>query len=159
MIITGAQTGVDTAAIRATISVSLPYTGWVPQGFTNEAGLISPAYIPNLHETPSTVNSQRTEWNMRDADVVLTILRGPSDRAVGGTKLGVDIAERERKEMCFVDLTGEWETEVRKVRGWLEEVLVGDKEWRLAIGGPRESEEPGIEGEAERFLVDVLGDL
>ena len=96
---------------------------------------------------------------MRDADVVLTILRGPSDRAVGGTKLGVDIAERERKEMCFVDLTGEWETEVRKVRGWLEEVLVGDKEWRLAIGGPRESEEPGIEGEAERFLVDVLGDL
>jgi len=100
-IISGGQTGVDTAAIKAAIALKIPYRGWVPNGFTNEVGMIAEQYHANLRETPSPENAQRTEWNMRDADIILTILRGPPDTAVGGTKLGVNFGQVGGKSMYF----------------------------------------------------------
>jgi hypothetical protein len=154
-IVSGGQTGVDTAAIQAAITLQIPYRGWVPHGFTNEAGSIFKDYCVHLRETPSSENAQRTEWNMRDSDVILTILRGSRDLAMGGTKLGVDVAKGASKSMCFVDLTGVWKDEVSKVRLWLEGT--GEMNFFIAVGGPRESEEPGIQEEARRFLIDALG--
>lgn len=153
-IISGGQAGVDTAVIKAAIALKLPYRGWVPQGFTNEVGVIPEQYHHNFKETPSAENSQRTEWNLHDADMVLTILRGPRGREAGGTKLGTSVAAEANMPMCFVDLTSKWDYEIKKVREWIE--LRGDSEMSLAVGGPRESEEPGIEEEATRFLMDAL---
>ena len=156
VIITGGQTGVDTAAIKAAVKLSIPFKGWVPHGFTNEKGLILAEYRTHLQVTPSAENAQRTEWNMRDADCVLTILRGKPEVAVGGTKLGVDYSYGAEKQKSFVDLTGDRAQEVEKVRAWLKEQGHGKS---LAIGGPRESEEPGIEKEAEDFLQEALDGL
>jgi hypothetical protein len=156
-IITGAQTGVDTAAIETAIKLQLPYEGWVPHGYTNEAGSIMLNYRASLRETPSQDNAQRTEWNIRDADFVLTVLRGPPERVSGGTAWGVDVARETGREMCFVDLGAGWSDEVDKVRRWLR----GSKleHLRCAINGPRESEEPGVEKEATRLLCQVFGDF
>jgi hypothetical protein len=154
-IISGGQSGVDTAAIKAAVALHMPYRGWVPQGFTNEAGTIAAEYRVNLRETPSSDNSQRTEWNLRDADMILTILRGSQDKAVGGTRSGLEVAAEALKPMCFVDLNSDWEGEIAKVRSWVE--AVGDRDCSMAVGGPRESEEPGIQEEAMRFLIEALG--
>ena len=156
-ILTGAQTGVDTAAIRAATKLQLPYEGWVPLGYTNEAGPIRAEYLANLRETPSQDNAQRTERNIRGSDMVLTILKGSPAHARGGTKWAMDVAEKARKEICFVDLKNELSAEVDKVRRWLTGVKLGKS--RCAINGPRESEEPGIEEEAMNFLCWALEDL
>ncbi len=154
-IITGGQTGVDTAAIKAAVKMDIPFKGWVPRGLTNEIGIISEEYRPFLRETPSTINAQRTEWNMRDADGVLTILKGLPESAKGGTQWGVEVSRKTGKKMCFADLRSEWNTEVDKVRQWLSESDIKN----VAIGGSRESEEPGIEEEATRFLYEVLKEV
>ena len=117
--------------------------------------MIAEEYRANLRETPSSENAQRTEWNLRDADMILTILRGSQDKAVGGTRSGLEVAANALKPMCFVDLTSDWEGEIAKVRSWVE--AVGGRECSVAIGGPRESEEPGIQEEAMRFLIKALG--
>lgn len=154
-IISGGQSGVDTAAIKAAIALHIPYRGWVPRGFKNETGTIAEEYRANLRETPSSENAQRTEWNLRDADMILTILRGSQDKAVGGTKLGLEVAAEAWKTMWFVDLTSDWEGEIAKVRSWV--AAMGDRDFSIAVGGPRESEEPGIQEEAMRFLIEALG--
>lgn len=156
-IVTGAQTGVDTAAIEAAIKLHIPYKGWVPLGCINEAGPILVKYRANLRETPSQGNAQRTEWNVRDADCILTLLRGPPERATGGTAWGVHVASEAGVEMCFVDLRRNWSEEIDKVRTWLGGSRL--KNLRCAINGPRESEEPGIEEEATRFLYEALVDF
>lgn len=156
-IVTGAQTGVDTAAIETAIKLHIPYEGWVPLGCTNEAGPILLEYRVNLTETPSQDNAQRTEWNIRDADCVLTVLRGSAGGVTGGTAWGVTVAREAGRQMCFANLGADWNDEVGRVRTWLG----GSKldHVRCAINGPRESEEPGIEEEATRFLCRAFGDF
>ena len=156
-IISGAQTGVDTAAIKAAIKLQIPYKGWVPLGFTNEAGSIQLEFRENLQETPSRDNAQRTEWNVRDSDFVLTVLRSSPESVKGGTKWAVDVAKQIGKEVCFIDLRSEWSKEKNKVRMLIKENRVDNM--RCAINGPRESEELGIEGEAMKFLCEALGDF
>ena len=156
-IITGAQTGIDTAAIETATRLQLRYEGWVPLGYTNETGTISSKYRACLRETPTPNNAQRTEWNVRDSNMVLTILRGPPENVVGGTAWGVNVAREASKDMCFVDLRAEWSGEIDKVRTWLGCRKLQDL--RCAVNGPRESEEPGIEEEAMRFLCEALVDF
>jgi hypothetical protein len=153
-IISGAQTGVDTAAIKAAIKLQIAYKGWVPLGFTNEAGPIQLEYRASLQETPSRDNAQRTEWNVRESDVLLTILRSSPESIKGGTKWAVDVAKQIGKETWFIDLRSEWSEEKNKVRTWLKGNGVDNM--RCAINGPRESEEPGIEELAMHFLCEAL---
>jgi hypothetical protein len=153
-IISGAQTGVDTAAIKAAIKLQIPYKGWVPLGFTNEAGPIQLEFRATLQETPSRDNAQRTEWNVQESDFVLTILRSSPESIKGGTKWAVDVAKQIGKEICFIDLRSEWSKEKNKVTMWIKGNRVDNM--RCAINGPRESEEPGIEEEAMKFLCEAL---
>jgi hypothetical protein len=156
-IVTGAQTGVDTAAMETAIKLHIPYKGWVPLGCTNEAGPILAKYRANLRETSSQDNAERTEWNVRGADFTLTVLRGSPECVTGGTAWGDTVAREAGTEMCFANLGAEWSDEVDKVRRW----LAGSKleHLRCAINGPRESEEPGIGEEATRFLCQAFGDF
>jgi hypothetical protein len=153
-IITGAQTGVDTAAINTAIKYDIAYKGWVPRGCTNESGPILPNYRSHFTETPSQDNAQRTEWNIRHADYVLTILRGQPEKVAGGTAWGIDVARATGKEMCFVDLSVEWANELDKIKTWLSTSKL--EHLKCAVNGPRESEEPGIEEEATKFLCEAL---
>ncbi|EPS38727.1 hypothetical protein H072_7518 [Dactylellina haptotyla CBS 200.50] len=166
-IISGGQTGPDTAALKTAISHRIPYTGFVPHGFTNERGRISDAYISSpygsLRETgppdasESTENAERTRLNCEDADGLLTLAFCKPEElhlVSRGTELGVATGLGERREMYFVDLRRfmeDPEGEVAGVMKWLDETNIE----KCAIGGPRESEEPGVEAETEAFLGKV----
>lgn len=74
---TGGQSGVDRAALDFAIERNIPYSGWCPKGgwaedYPDPPGLLRD--YPELQETPSSGTEQRTRWNMRDADAILTII-------------------------------------------------------------------------------------
>jgi len=80
-IISGGQTGVDQAALRAAIASGIPFDGWCPPGRICEDGIIPEEF--NLKETPfersesahEIPRSLRTEWNVRDSDGVLILTK------------------------------------------------------------------------------------
>ncbi|MEO1088507.1 MAG: putative molybdenum carrier protein, partial [Acidobacteriota bacterium] len=91
-VISGGQTGVDRAALRAARRQGLEIGGWCPPGRVSEDGMI-PVSL-SLRETPrdrsqwapDVPRSLRTEWNVRDAGVVLRQLgRGQDQRRPGVT--------------------------------------------------------------------------
>jgi Circularly permutated YpsA SLOG family len=157
-LLSGGQSGVDRAVLDAAVERGVDYGGWCPNGgwaedLTEPPGLL--AKYPNLRETPLTDPAQRTEWNVRDADACLIVVEGAGLEVSKGTALAQDLAHRYRKPLFVARLGGE-ET-IRDAGLWLrfQERRVGAK-LVLAIGGPRESEAPGIYGTAKSFLAALL---
>ena len=74
---TGGQTGVDRAAMDFAREHEIPLCGWCPKNGWAEDYTVAPGLLkdyPELTETPSEGTEQRTKWNMRDCDAILTIL-------------------------------------------------------------------------------------
>jgi hypothetical protein len=140
-VVSGGQTGVDRAALDAARALGLPYGGWCPRGRLAEDGPIDPSYP--LVETPSADYAQRTEWNVRDSDGTLVLVRG---RATGGTALTMDLARQHGKPLLVLDLAGEPLPD--EASRWIATHGIDV----LNVAGPRESQKPGIGGEARVFL-------
>jgi putative molybdenum carrier protein len=148
-IISGGQSGVDRAALDVAVARGLPYGGWCPRGgwaedFPDPPGLL--ARYPHLRETPSRDPAQRTDWNVRDADAVLIVVETSGVAASRGTRLAQDRAVAHGKP-CFIANLADADV-VAQARAWLRRV----QPEKLGIGGPRESEAPGIYGKAKVFL-------
>ena len=148
-IITGGQTGVDRAALDAAIECAIEYGGWCPRGgwaedLTEPPGLL--ARYPNLRATPSADPAQRTEWNVRDSDAILIVIDGADLAASGGTRLAHETATSQSKPCFIADLADP--SAPANAKAWLARV----KPSALGIGGPRESEAPGIYRRAKVFL-------
>jgi hypothetical protein len=144
-IVSGGQSGVDRAALDAALALGLPCGGWCPRGRRAEDGEI-PAHYP-LRETPSSGFAQRTEWNVRDADATLVLTSG---RPIGGTALTIRLARRLGRPLLVVDLDAA--AEATLVGRWIERQRIGT----LNVAGPRESQRPGIQRQARRFLEQIL---
>ena len=163
IIISGGQSGVDRAALDAALACGLSYEGWCPQGgwaedFPNPPGLL--VRYPLLLQTPSKDPAQRTQWNVREADACLILTDDGGTAASRGSKLAERMAARYGKPLLVVDI-GTTEAAVR-ARAWLDALLAprGDvTPVRLAIGGPRESEAPGIFRKARVFIGVLFDDL
>jgi hypothetical protein len=140
-VVSGGQTGVDRAALDAARALGLPCGGWCPRGRLAEDGPIDLAYA--LVETPSTDYAQRTEWNVRDSDGTLVLVRG---RATGGTALTIAVARRQGKPLLVVDLARD--PSPAEAAQWIEAGTIGV----LNVAGPRETQKPGIGREARLFL-------
>ncbi len=153
-IVTGGQTGVDRAALDAAIELGIPYGGWCPKGGWAEdlptpPGLL--ALYPNLRETPDADPAQRTAWNVRDSDRLLILVNSGGTEASKGTALARDCAAALSKPCIVVDLAdGDALAEARAFLG------AGEGTIALGIGGPRESEAPGIYAKARAFLCALL---
>jgi hypothetical protein len=145
MIVSGGQTGVDRAALDAALSLGLGCGGWCPKDRRAEDGKISQRYP--LVETPEEDYSQRTAWNVRDADATLILRRGPLS---AGTALTLRLARLARKPRRVVNL--EQPGPPARVRAWLKRHRVKV----LNVAGPRESQRPGIGRQAEAFLHEVF---
>lgn len=145
-VVSGAQTGVDRAALDAAIETGIPHGGWVPMGRIAEDGRIAEHYA--VTETGSTEYPVRTEMNIRDSDGTLILTRGSFD---GGTALTVRLAEKLGKPLFVAD--GPWTLDTtRRIHQWIEEKQIHV----LNVAGPRESKSPGIYEFALGFLVRLL---
>jgi len=158
MLISGGQSGVDRAALDAALDLGIDYGGWCPKGgwaedFPQPPGLL--AKYPNLKETPRTEPAQRTEWNVRDADACMIVIDAGGLKVSAGTALAQDLAHQYRKPLFLVDLAKPGM--LKHAALWLrvQRAKYGDG-LKLAIGGPRESEAPGIYRRANDFVSALL---
>jgi hypothetical protein len=157
-LISGGQTGVDRAVLDVAVARGIDYGGWCPKGgwaedFPEAPGLL--AKYPLLKETPLADPAQRTEWNVRDADACLIVVDAEGVEVSAGTALAQDLAHRHRKPVMMVKL-GEPDM-LKHAALWLrvQQSRHGDG-LQLAVGGPRESEAPGIYERAAMFIRALL---
>ena len=166
----GGQTGVDRAALDTARRYNIEICGWCPRGGWAEDCPEAPGILaeyPELKETPEVEPWQRTLWNMRDADAILTIV--PEGSGVSeGTDLGVQEGIRLGKPM----FTARSVSDVPEIVAWLRSLAAERAEGKLneeaapvqklneeaapvqiCVGGPRASEC----AEAYRVTEEILG--
>lgn len=155
-IVSGGQTGVDRAALDVAIERGIAYGGWCPKGglaedMPNPPGLL--ARYPGLRETPEADPSQRTEWNVRDADRLMVLIDSAGLSVSKGTGLAIDTAKRLGKPSIVIDMDADG-------AGVLAMGFIGEGQGpnAVCIAGPRESEAPGIYAKTRAFLGGVLGE-
>ncbi len=67
----------------------IPLCGWCPKNGWAEDYTVAPGLLkdyPELTETPSEGTEQRTKWNMRDCNAILTILPEETELCIGGPR-------------------------------------------------------------------------
>ena len=143
-IISGGQTGVDRAALDVAIERQMAWGGWCPKGgwaedLPNPPGLL--ARYPKLRETPLPHPLQRTRWNVRDSDATLIITDHDGLSVSIGTMRAHHCAHR------YADQAATWLRAQRERFG---------PHMTLGIGGPRESEAPGIYVHARVLILSIL---
>jgi hypothetical protein len=157
-LLSGGQSGVDRAALDAALDLGIDYGGWCPKGgwaedYPEPPGLLTK--YPNLKETPLTDPAERTEWNVRDADACLILIDAGGLDVSAGTALAQDLAHRYRKPLFVADLANP--DMVKHATLWLRVQRARHADdLKLAIGGPRESEAPGIYQRAATFIGALL---
>jgi hypothetical protein len=82
-IISGAQTGVDRAALDAALELGIACGGWCPEGRLAEDGVIDARYP--VTELAGGGYLERTEQNVRDSDATVIIHFGRLDGGTGKT--------------------------------------------------------------------------
>jgi hypothetical protein len=144
-IISGGQTGVDQAALRAARACGLETGGWAPLGWETEDGPAPWLAVLDLVECEKAGYPARTRANARDSDATLWF--GYPDSAGGETTLR---ACARLGKATFEVLDDH--TPPSDVAAWIvaEELRV------LNVAGNRESKAPGIGARAERFLIAVF---
>jgi hypothetical protein len=153
-IISGGQTGVDRATLDVAREKHIPYGGWCPKGgwaedLPDPPGLL--ALYEALRATPERAPAQRSEWNVRDSGALMMLVDGAGLPVSKGTEGALAYAEKLGKPHIVIDLDAS--DAVGQARAW----LVGKQTpLALCIGGPRESEAPGIYAKARAFLGAVL---
>ena len=144
---TGGQSGVDRAAMDFAREHGIPLCGWCPKSgwaddYPDAPGLL--ADYPELTETPSENTEQRTKWNMRDSDAILTIIPEGAGYSLG-TETG--LAEGEALGKAMYTATGL--NDIPYIVKWLNSL---SDELELCIGGPRASESPEAYDTAKAIL-------
>jgi hypothetical protein len=155
-IISGGQTGVDQAALRAAISLGFAIGGWCPPDRVCDDGAI-PTSFP-LQETPDDRSpnapdiprSQRTEWNVRDSEGTLLLCRGELQEQDAGTRWTAECAQQRGKPLLVIDPATL--ADVPDLHHWIDSHGIET----LNVAGPSEHTSPGIGALAERFIAVLL---
>ena len=157
-LLSGGQSGIDRAVLDVAIARGIDYGGWCPKdGWAEDLsappGLL--AKYPSLKATPLADPAQRTEWNVRDADACMIVISAGGLAVSKGTALAEELAHRLRKPLLVVDLAEPEAVEHAALWLRVQQRRVG-ADLVLAIGGPRESEAPGIYASATAFIHALL---
>lgn len=153
MVISGGQTGPDRAALEAAVATGMPYGGWCPKGGWAEDMPEPPgvlALYPDLRETPASAPEQRTDWNVRDSDALLVLVgEGGIDVSLG-TMRAVQYAEELRKPCVVVSAMSE------EASSHAFDFLSAFSAPSFGVGGPRESESPGLQAASLKLLQPIF---
>jgi hypothetical protein len=157
-IISGGQTGVDRAALDVAIERGMDWGGWCPKGgwaedFPTPPGVL--AKYPKLKETPLPNPVQRTEWNVRDSDAALIVTDSEGLAVSIGTKRADRWAHKHGKPELVVS-TGDVNASAHAVAWLIAQRKRFGPHMVLSIGGPRESEAPGIYARAKALIANML---
>ncbi len=144
--VSGGQTGADRAALDFAIANNLPHRGWCPKGRKAEDGPLNKKY--NLTETPSENYEQRTEWNVRDADV--TLIFSMHKQLSGGTLYTRHHAQKLNKPYLHI-YPKMAATAAEKIAAFLNE----NDAHSVNVAGPRASKEPLV----YEFVTEALNKL
>jgi hypothetical protein len=155
-VISGGQTGVDQAALRAAQKRGLTCGGWCPPRRMCEAGTI-PSHLPlketpkeHSHLAPKVPRSQRTEWNVRDSDGTLILQPLHIERDDPGTKWTGQCAARYGRPLLVCDPADPSAPDV--IKQWLTALPIQT----LNVAGPSEGTVPGIGDQAYALLTQVF---
>lgn len=151
IIISGGQTGVDIAALRAAKSCGLQTGGWMPKGWLTEDGP-RPEYagLYNMAECPDVGYPARTRRNVQAAD--FTIWYGPEgSRGWKATKAANGSVSRPFYRVTDGCMPGYEFFESRIPRG--------QTTFTINCAGNREGNRPGISQQAEAFFLTYFQDI
>ena len=160
-VISGGQTGVDRVALDVAIERGLSWGGWCPKGgwaedLPDPPGLL--AKYPHLKETPLPHPLQRTEWNVRDSDATLIIIDSAGLSVSIGTRRAHEWARQHGKPELVVDASDPQAP--ARAAAWVQtQKKRFGPHMTLGIGGPRESEAPGIYTRAKLLITAMLDRL
>ncbi len=139
-VISGGQTGVDIAALRAAADANLETGGSIPKGFLTERGCDPSLKNFGLVETPSTSYVPRTENNVKNSDATLWY----GNMTSRGGQLTRRMCDKHGK--AFVIINNDTSQSVFE--------LIRDRGYKtINVAGNRESVSPGIEKRAYALLL------
>lgn len=156
-IISGAQTGVDRAALDVAIQLNISYGGWCPKARIDEQGTI-PAKYDVLQEISGEFANEtenyatRTKYNIRDSDGTLILVPITSFTISDGTAFTIEEVQKQKKPFLILDLSASESKNISIIITWLEKNNIKI----LNIAGPRESKYPGIYKLSCEFLEKML---
>lgn len=150
-IISGAQTGVDRAALDEAMALGLPVGGCCPQGRRAEDGVI-PARYP-LVELARGGYSQRTRKNVMDSDgTVIFYFEYPT----GGTQLTIKCCIDAKRPYLLVDAS---ELSVERAAQRLAKFVRDNGISVLNVAGPRASGAPAAYAYVRQAMRLCFADL
>ena len=158
-VVSGGQTGVDQAALRAAEDSGFAISGWCPPASDCETGLISSRFplkpTPEEHSSDArdVPRSLRSEWNVRDSDATLILQPSRADRVDAGTEWTAHCAARYGRPLFICDPTEPHAS--ARILTWLS----ASSPRVLNVAGPSEATVAGIGDQAYVLLRAVFSAL
>lgn len=156
-VISGGQTGADQAGWRAAKRFGIPTAGWMPKGFTTEAGP-RPEFVglygAKEHASPSYAVRRKANILMADA----TIIFATDPESPGSKQTAVEAYEL-GKPCVLPKVYGDRPESYRVsalVKLWLP------RRWSpksINVAGNRESKSPGIGAWVEEYMAELFRQL
>jgi hypothetical protein len=155
LILSGGQTGVDQAALRAARAAGIPTGGWAAKGWLTEDGPAPWLEGWGLKESARAGYPARTGLNVRQSDVTLLF-----DGGGPGSALTVRECRRQGKPLRVLRVATHGGMAVlapsADTAGDVASWVRGTGARVLNVAGARESKAPGVGALAERFLCEVF---
>ena len=133
-IISGAQTGVDRAALDVALKYRIECGGWCPAGRLDEFGRIPDQYP--VQELTAGGFTERTLQNVKDSDGTVIIYPG---KLSGGTEQTVRFCIDVRRPHQLIDASKASAEDAEKL---IADFVCKNKIDVLNVAGPRQSEWP-----------------
>jgi hypothetical protein len=153
-VISGGQTGVEQAALRAAKAAGIPTGGYTPKMWMTEDGPNPSLAEYGLIELETPDYPRRTRAVVDEADAVLILSESFPRELQGGSAISLALARDKGKPFRNVHLA--IESGFGFVLSWVRDQK---KPFVLMVTGPRESNLLGIGAKAERFLTRLFAEL